>query len=57
MSHLQKVAGDVSAYRAFLCGPNEFMESFRAGLIATGLPDARIHTEQFHKAKTPVAVT
>lgn len=57
MSHLQAVVGDVSAYRAFLCGPNEFMESFRAGLIAAGLPGERIHTEQFHKAKTPAAVS
>lgn len=57
MSHLQAEVRDVSAYRAFLCGPNEFMESFRGGLIAAGLPAERIHTEQFHKAKTPVAVT
>lgn len=44
---LQEVP-DPIARRWFLCGPNEFMESLRAGLIDSGVDAARIHTEQFH---------
>jgi NADH oxidoreductase Hcr len=38
--------------RVFLCGPNDFMENLKEWLQAAGMPDDRIHTEQFHK--TPV---
>lgn len=39
--------------RIFLCGPNEFMGSLKADLLAAGVGADRIHTEQFHSAPTP----
>ncbi len=44
-------AGDLASHRCFLCGPNEFMDAFREGLLLTGVPSDRIHSEQFHAAK------
>jgi ferredoxin-NADP reductase len=41
---------DVARSRAFLCGPNDFMDSLREQLLATGIPADRIHTEQFQKS-------
>lgn len=41
---------DVARARAFLCGPNEFMDSIRAQLLAVGVAADRIHTEQFQKS-------
>ncbi len=42
------VVSDLAGRRCFLCGPNEFMDAFREGLIIEGVPADRIHTEQFH---------
>jgi ferredoxin-nitrite reductase len=44
---------DPAACRYFLCGPNDFMDRLRGGLLAAGAPADRIHTEQFH-ASVPV---
>lgn len=38
---------EVSAARFFLCGPGEFMEEIQAGLGTSGVPQNRIHAEQF----------
>ncbi len=35
--------------RFFLCGPHDFMDTLRAFLFESGVPPARIHTEQFHQ--------
>jgi ferredoxin-NADP reductase len=43
-----KEVSDAAARRWFLCGPNDFMDSLRAGLIEAGVEPKRIHTEQFH---------
>ncbi len=47
---------DAVERRWFLCGPNEFMESLRAGLIDAGVDPAKIHTEQFHAVPAVQAV-
>ena len=41
--------------RFFLCGPIEFMDSLRRDLVAAGVPEQRVHTEQFHAARPMVA--
>lgn len=48
---IEKLVDDPTQYRYFLCGPNEFMESFEDSLKDAGVPADRIHTEQFHKTK------
>lgn len=45
---------DLANSRCFLCGPNEFMESFKAALLNLGVPESRIHTEQFQTASLAV---
>jgi ferredoxin-nitrite reductase len=42
-----------AASRFFLCGPNEFMDALKADLLAAGVAEDRIHTEQFHAAPQP----
>ena len=34
--------------RYFLCGPDDFMTRLAAGLVETGVPTDRVHTEHFH---------
>jgi ferredoxin-nitrite reductase len=41
--------------RYFLCGPNEFMDDFKANLQQAGVPADRIHTEEFQKSRPKVA--
>lgn len=41
---------DPVRWRAFLCGPNDFMNCLKEALLASGIPGDRIHTEQFQKA-------
>ena len=41
---------DVAGARAFLCGPNDFMDVLREQLMKAGVPADRIHTEQFQKS-------
>ena len=48
--HIAEHASDLERWRAFLCGPNDFMECMRASLLACGVPADRIHTEQFQKS-------
>jgi ferredoxin-NADP reductase len=50
MDQLTEFVPRPATCRYFLCGPNEFMETFRAGLQERGVPDERIHTELFHTA-------
>ncbi len=54
MEHLQQSLQELKGRRYFLCGPNDFMEDFRAGLIEAGVPGDQIHTEQFHATKSAV---
>jgi ferredoxin-nitrite reductase len=55
-ARLCEMAGTPSpAGRYFLCGPNEFMDSLQVSLLEAGIPRERIHTEQFHATKTPIA--
>ncbi|HWB10375.1 MAG TPA: Rieske 2Fe-2S domain-containing protein [Pirellulales bacterium] len=39
---------DLAARRCFLCGPDQFLDQIRAGLLAAGVAEERIHTEAFH---------
>ncbi|MCA9025170.1 MAG: Rieske 2Fe-2S domain-containing protein [Planctomycetaceae bacterium] len=55
-SSLSQIISDPESHRYFLCGPNEFMQALESALIDAGVPSDRIHTEQFHKSKTPAAV-
>ena len=48
MSHVQEAVPDLHACRYFVCGPHEFIETFRNGLAELGLPTSRIHSERFH---------
>lgn len=45
----QHVSG-LSDCRYFLCGPTDFMAGIRDGLLAEGVPEQQIHTEEFHAA-------
>lgn len=54
--HVAALVPEISACRYFLCGPNDFMDSFRSALTGAGVAPARIHTEQFHASRTRVAV-
>ena len=54
-----RVIGELSdppSRRYFLCGPNDFMNSLQTALTDAGVPHEQIHTEQFHKSKTPMGV-
>lgn len=46
---------DPTRRRWFLCGPNEFMEGIKTGLLDAGVDAALIHTEQFHASQPTVA--
>ncbi|MGQ0635548.1 MAG: Rieske 2Fe-2S domain-containing protein [Planctomycetaceae bacterium] len=52
---LAEYVADVARARAFLCGPNDFMECLGTALRAAGMPAERIHTEQFHNAPARAA--
>jgi len=39
--------------RFFLCGPGSFNQDFEEKLLAIGVPQSLIHTEQFHKKRKP----
>lgn len=52
---VREVAPDLASRRAFLCGPADFMEQLSAALVAGGLPEERIHTEQFHTTAVKLA--
>jgi ferredoxin-NADP reductase len=54
LDHLRQSLKELTGQRFFLCGPNDFMDSLRAGLIEAGVPAACIQTEQFHATKSPV---
>ena len=43
-------------HRFFLCGPNAFMDDLKFALQQAGVPQERIHTEQFHTSKIPAKV-
>ncbi len=45
--HLAQTAADLAASRFFLCGPNEFIETFCHELNTLEIPTPRIHTEKF----------
>lgn len=47
---LRTLADDLPSRRCFLCGPNDFMDSLREGLLLAGVGADRIHTEQFQAA-------
>ncbi|QDU36990.1 Sulfite reductase [ferredoxin] [Maioricimonas rarisocia] len=55
LDHVREQVSDLAGCRYFLCGPNDFMNSIKAGLLEAGVVADRIHTEQFHKTK-PVTV-
>ena len=38
-------------FRYFLCGPGKFNQNFEEQLLAAGVPDTLIHSEQFHKKR------
>ncbi|MEZ6126842.1 MAG: FAD-binding oxidoreductase [Planctomycetaceae bacterium] len=44
---------DATSARYFLCGPDEFMDEIRSGLMSAGVDTERIHTEQFHAGGSP----
>ncbi|WP_295010223.1 ferredoxin reductase family protein [uncultured Microbacterium sp.] len=44
---LRRIAGDLSAYDVYLCGPIPWMRSLQRDLRAAGVPAARIHSEAF----------
>ncbi len=48
---VDKLVPEFAKARYFLCGPNEFMDAFRESLVAAGVPNELIHTEQFHASK------
>lgn len=43
----------VTTSRFFLCGPKGFNQEFEEQLLETGVPQALIHSEQFHKKRKP----
>ncbi|MCA9069807.1 MAG: hypothetical protein KDA84_12830, partial [Planctomycetaceae bacterium] len=44
---------ELSTYRFFLCGPSDFMQVLQSALVAAGVSENRIHTEQFHSSSAP----
>ncbi|WP_251438510.1 ferric reductase-like transmembrane domain-containing protein [Microbacterium sp. USTB-Y] len=44
---LQRIAGDLSRYDVYLCGPIPWMQSIRRDLRTAGVPAERIHSEAF----------
>jgi hypothetical protein len=54
---VREVVGEPAARRYFLCGPGDFMDAIRDGLLAAGVTADRIHTEQFGKAPATLAAT
>lgn len=50
MSHVRVAVPDLLTSRYFICGPQDFIETFRNGLAELGLPASRIHSEKFHDA-------
>lgn len=53
---VKRFVSNVAGSRYFLCGPNEFMDELRVALTDAGVPEDRVHTEQFHATPTPAAV-
>ena len=53
---VKRFVPNLVACRYFLCGPNEFMDELRAALIDAGVPEERVHTEQFHAVTAPATV-
>jgi ferredoxin-NADP reductase len=51
VDRLQSLVGELASRRCFLCGPNEFMDSLRDGLLLAGVAEEHIHTEQFQLTK------
>lgn len=51
---LQESVSDLPSRRYFLCGPNEFMDSFRDTLSTAGVAPDRIHTESFQRTGVSV---
>ncbi|MDA1092573.1 MAG: Rieske 2Fe-2S domain-containing protein [Acidobacteria bacterium] len=51
--YVADVVKAVPANRYFLCGPAGFMDTLRAWLSESGVPDDRVHTEQFLTAPIP----
>ena len=49
---VERLAGDVSACRYFICGPGDMMDALTQGLAGAGVPADRIHTEAFHAGFT-----
>jgi ferredoxin-NADP reductase len=54
LDHLRQELKELRGRRYFLCGPNEFMDQLRAGLVEAGIPAENIHTEQFHASPSAV---
>ncbi len=48
-THLANCGVDIAAGRYFICGPDDFMETFQSALLEAGVQRDRIHTEQFHQ--------
>ncbi|WP_344498463.1 ferredoxin reductase family protein [Dactylosporangium maewongense] len=44
---LRRVAPSIAAADVYVCGPDSWTEAARAAARATGVPAARVHTEQF----------
>jgi len=44
---LQRIAGDLTRYDVYLCGPIPWMDSIRADLRRAGVERSRIHSEAF----------
>ena len=51
---VRRVVAELAGSRFFLCGPGNFMDALREGLLADGVPAERIHTEQFHSTPRKV---
>ncbi|MGH7202405.1 MAG: ferredoxin reductase, partial [Planctomycetaceae bacterium] len=51
---VEQLVEGIPGNRYFLCGPGGFMATLREGLLAAGVSNDRIHTEQFHS--TPKVV-
>ena len=51
-ARLAEHIGRLTDCRYFLCGPNGLMEAFAAALRDGGVPQERIHSEQFHTIKS-----
>ncbi|GAA4477877.1 hypothetical protein [Microbacterium panaciterrae] len=44
---LRRIAGDLTLYDVYLCGPIRWMQSLRRDLRTAGVPSDRIHSEAF----------